>query len=425
MRRSPFVPLSVTLALAIAVGACATSSSPQDRPAEAIRVGVVLPLSGPTAGLAGQERLGIEIAADVLAADGGVADRRIRLDVRDLADRAAAQATVDALRAAGAVAVVGSYDSSLSMDVSAATDRSGLVYWESGAVADQLTGRGLPRVFRVGADGARLGTNSATFAVEELATRLGRTAANLRVTIVAAHDAYADSVADAAEQSLMTQGIQPAGRVPYELTRPDWPTVIDRLVASRPDIVILASHIADGEAFRRAMLAAGVRVGALVGSTMAQCIPDFGNELGADAIGVFASDRPPSFFNPAALQPEARAVYDRFATAWRERTGAEPTEEGISGFAAAWALFHDVLPAASRLGSIDPETIAAAARAIDLPNGALPNGAGLHFSSDPARLGQNERSAAVIWQWQGVRKSVTVWPAVLASGTIAYVPLPR
>ena len=307
----------------------------------------------------------------------------------------------------------------------AATDRAGLVYWESGAVADQLTGRGLPRVFRVGADGARLGTNSAVFAVDELAPRLGRTAANLRVTLVAAHDAYADSVAGAAERTLLGRGIRLAARIPYELSRPDWPEVIDRLVASRSDVVILASHIADGEAFRRAMLAAEVRVGALIGSTMAQCIPDFGNDLGADAIGVFASDRPPSFFNADALTPDARSVYDRFATAWRQRAGDEPTEEGISGFAAAWALFHDVLPGASRLGSIDPETIAAAARAVDVPDGALPNGAGLHFSSDPTRLGQNERSAAVIWQWQGVRQSVTVWPAVLASGTIAFVPLPR
>jgi len=426
MRRSPFV--AVVFIVAMAAGGCTISSAPRpagEVAAGPIRVGVVLPLSGSTAALAGQERLGIEVAADLVGADGGVAGRRIELDVRDLADRTAAQSTVDALRAAGASVVVGAYDSNLSMDVSAATDRSGLVYWESGAVADQLTGRGLPRVFRVGADGARLGTNSATFAVDELSPRLGRTAADLRVTIVAAHDAYADSVADAAERTLLGRGIRLAARIPYELSRPDWPAVIGGLVASRPDVVILASHIADGEAFRRAMLAAKVRVGALIGSTMAQCIPDFGNDLGADAIGVFASDRPPSFFNPAALQPGARAVYDRFATAWRERTGNEPTEEAISGFAAAWALFHDVLPAASRLGSIDPETIATAARAVDLPDGALLNGAGLHFSSDPTRLGQNERSAAVIWQWQGVRESVTVWPAALASGTIAFVPLPR
>jgi len=421
-----------SLAVTIAIASCTNTThpgGPANGGAESalapIRVGVVLPLSGGTAGLAGQERLGIEVAADLVNAEGGVAGRRIQLVVRDIADRADAQATVDSLRAAGAAVVVGAYESSLSMEVSTATDRAGLVYWESGAVADQLTGRGLPLVFRVGADGAQLGANSASFAVQELAPRLGRPAAELRVTIVAATDPYADSVADSAARTLLARGVRPPARIPYDLVRPDWATVIDALIASRADIVILASHVADGEAFRRAMLAAGVRVGALIGSTMAQCIPDFGNDLGADAIGVFASDRPPSFFNPAALSPDARAVYDRFASAWRERAPGDPTEEGISGFAAAWALFHDVLPASARLGSVDADTISRAARGIDLPDGALPNGAGLHFSSDPARLGQNERSAAVIWQWQGVRKSVTVWPAELASGTIGFVPLPR
>ncbi|HYU50449.1 MAG TPA: hypothetical protein VEO91_11045, partial [Candidatus Limnocylindria bacterium] len=78
---------------------------------------------------------------------------------------------------------------------------------------------GLPRVFRVGADGARLGTNSAVFAVDELAPRLGRTAANLRVTLVAAHDAYAESVADAAERTLL--GGPPTARVSVVMRAPE------------------------------------------------------------------------------------------------------------------------------------------------------------------------------------------------------------
>ena len=406
------------------VTASCGGSTPRDAGGP-IRIGAVLPLSGSTADLAGEERLGVAIAADLVNADGGVAGRPIEVDVRDLADRANAAATVDSLRSAGAVAVIGAYASSLSMDLSAATDRAGLVYWESGAVADQLTGRGLPRVFRVGADGARLGSNSATFAVDELAPRLGKASADLRVTIVAVDDDYAASVAGAVDSTLRSRGVTTIQRIGYELARPDWPAVMGRLVASRPDIVVLASHVVDGEQFRRAMLAANVRVGALIGSTMAQCIPDFGADLGPDAVGVFASDRPPSFFNPAALAPSARAVYDRFATAWRSRTGDYPSEEGISGFAAAWALFHDVLPEAARSGAVDPDAIAAAARSIDLPDGSLPNGAGLRFSTDPTRLGQNERSSAVIWQWQGVGQSVTVWPPVLATGSIAFVPLPR
>jgi hypothetical protein len=102
---------------------------------------------------------------------------------------------------------------------------------------------------------------------------------------------------------------------------------------------------------------------------------------------------------------------------------AGPTEEGLSGFSAAWALFRDVLPAVR--GSVDPGGIAAAARSLDLPGGALPNGAGLKFSGESATLGQNERAAAVIWQWQAVRSYAFVWPATYATASIQFVPLGR
>jgi hypothetical protein len=40
-------------------------------------------------------------------------------------------------------------------------------------------------------------------------------------------------------------------------------------------------------------------------------------------------------------------------------------------------------------------------------------------------MGQNTRAASVIWQWQGVRHSVTVYPAVYATGSPDFIPLPR
>jgi hypothetical protein len=230
------------------------------------------------------------------------------------------------------------------------------------------------------------------------------------------------------------------------------------LAAARPDAIILASHIPDGVAFRRAMLDAKLSVGALIGSTMAECDPDFAGELGADAIGIFASDRPTAGFRPEALSAAARAAYDRFATAWAaaapaamgtaagdpadetdeygdgeykisgpaESPTAEASEEALAGYSAAWALFRHVLPAAAAAGpALDAATVAAAARAVDLPDGALPNGAGLRFSAEATTLGQNIRAAAVIWQWQAVRQYAFVWPASYATGRIEHVPLGR
>lgn len=442
------VALAFVAVLASAFAGCRPADS-----ADVIRIGAVFPISSNAASLAGPELSGVRIAADQVNADGGVGGRRIELEVRDLRSRGEADAVMADLRERGVQIVIGSYSSDLSIAASEAADRAGLLYWEAGAVADRLTGRGLPMVFRVGASGANLGANSSAFAASELAGRLGKSPAQLRVAIAVADDEYANAVADAAESTAADHGMPIVIRRSYNLSLPDWPRVMADLAASKPDVIILASHIPDGIAFRQAMLAAGLKVGALIGSTMAECDPDFAGELGSDAIGIFASDRPTAGFQASALGPDAAAAYARFATDWAkvaaeaggsgdgtsggyDRYGeseytihgpdddatAEESEEALAGFTAAWALFRHVLPVAQGL---DPSAVATAARSIDLPDGSLPNGAGLRFSTEPARLGQNERAAAVIWQWQAVRTYEFVWPPTYATGDVAFVPLER
>jgi branched-chain amino acid transport system substrate-binding protein len=454
----------VLLAAALVVVSCGGRSTPSTDPGRApIPIGAVFPLAGATGGLARDELEGLRIAADLVNADGGVGGRPIDLRVHELDSGQDAPSVMRTIAAEGARVVVGSYASDLSIAASTAADAAGLVYWEAGAVADRLTGRGLPSVFRVGASGTNLGTNSAAFAATELASRLGRTASSLRLAIVSASDAYAMSVADAASGQAAADGVPVVVRATYNLLAPDWDVVMGELRAARPDVVILASHIPDGIAFRRAMVAADLHVGALIGSTMAECDPDFAGELGPDAVGVFASDRPTGGFDPAALDPTARIVYDRFDTAWTAasvRAGgtapsagapstaddwsgeygdadaeytttgpdglptAEAAEEALAGFTAGWALFHHLLPVVGT--DLDSASaIEAAARGLDLPTGSLPNGAGLSFSTDADRLGQNVRAAAVIWQWQAVRHYEFVWPPTYATATIGFVPLAR
>jgi hypothetical protein len=152
-----------------------------------------------------------------------------------------------------------------------------------------------------------------------------------------------------------------------------------------------------------------------MGTTMAQCDQDFGNVLGSGAVGVFASDRPQADFNPDVLDAQARALYNRFASLWKQRTGKVPSEEGIAGFSAAWVLFADVLGGAT---GDEASSIATAARSLDLPEGSLPNGAGVLFSTAAGQVGQNVRAAAVVWQWQAPRVSVVVWPPAYATGQV-------
>lgn len=390
-----------------------------------IEIGGLFPLSDMQAPLARQEMAGVQIAGELVNDGGGVAGRPVEMLVRDLTQREDAEARVADLAGQGVSAIVGAYSSELSMPASEAAAARHLVYWEAGAVADQVTGRGLPLVFRVGATGLNLGSMSAQFAAEVIAPRLHRSVGQLRLAVVQESDQYGTSVGGAAAGAAAAAGMPVVATITYDAWSPRWPAVFDRLRAARPDIIVLASYIPDGVDFRRFMLTSGLHVDALIGSTMAECGPDFGEMLGADAIGVFASDRPTSGFNPAVLDATGRSAYDRFAAAWRARFRAAPTEEGLAGFSAGWALFRYVLPEAARRGNLTAESIARAARELELPPGTLPNGAGVEFAQSPEKLGQNLLASSVIWQWQAVDKSVTVYPPAFATGQPILIPLPR
>lgn len=406
--------------MAVVLAACATA--PTGTAQASVKVGALFPLSGSQSPLAKQEYAGVQIARDFANADGGIDGVPITLVTRDLTGKSDAVARVNELKAQGVKTILGAYSSSLSMPVSAAAQSEGLLYWEAGAVADQLTGRGYPLVFRVGATGTNLGVMSSHFAAEVLAPRLNKSPADLRMVIVHNVDGYPSNVADAVAQQAVREGIQVVATVTYDAHVPDWNAVLAQVRAAQPNILVLASYIADGVDFRRAMLKSGLHVDAFIGSTMAQCVPDFGALLGADAIGVFASDRPPHGFNATALNSTGHAMYERFATAYRKEYGSDPSEESLAGFSAAWTLFHYVMPRAHDLSAA---SLAAAARDLDLPAGTLANGAGLKFASTNDLMGQNIRAASVIWQWQGVRHSVTVYPPVYATGTPEFIPLPR
>ena len=385
-------------------------------------MGAVFPLSGPQAPLAQQEYAGVQIARDFVNADGGAHGRQIELIAKDLTQREGAAARVDELQKAGVQSIIGAYSSALSMPVSEAAHSRGLLYWEAGAVADMLTGRGYSDVFRVGATGTNLGSMSSHFAATVLAGRLGRAPAQLPMVIVHARDGYPTSVATAAAAQAVREGFPVVAIVTYDDRAPDWDRVLTQVAAAHPKILLLSSYILDGVAFRRAMLAAGLHVDAMIGTTMAQCVPDFGAMLGPDAIGVFASDRPDWGINGQALTGVGRATYDRFAEAYEKQHGGYPPEEALAGFSAAWTLFHYVMPASA---DTMPADLAQAARELDLPAGTLPNGAGVKFSSGATTMGQNIRAASVIWQWQGVRHSVVVYPPEFATGTPTLIPLPR
>jgi branched-chain amino acid transport system substrate-binding protein len=396
----------------LAIAACSTAQAPHSGPA--LVLGAIYPLSGAQSA-GGHEELGGVRAALQVARDQGVpgADR-VQLQVEDVRTPEEALAAVDRLIDRYHVPlIIGTYGSTLSTAAAARADQRHVVYWETGAVADQVTA-GRQYVFRTVATGSTLGRMAVGFTQQVLLGASGLAPANARVAIVGVDDVYGQSVADAEEAGARAAGIQVVDRVRYSPYAYDPSAIADEVAAAHPDFLWDVSYLADGIAIWRAMLDRRVPLRAAIGTSSAFCMDDFGKALGSQAVGLYAADKPAGTVPAGALRPEARALLDRAMQAYRSVTGAgDMPIPAVAGFVGGWVLLHDVLPAVD--GQVTSDRVRDAAYAVDVPLGMEINGGGARFSPvGSPDAGQNLRTAAVVGQWQAVDQMKVVYPAAFA-----------
>ena len=180
------------------------------------------------------------------------------------------------------------------------------------------------------------------------------------------------------------------------------------------------SYLDDGVALWQAIKRNHVELRAAVGTSSAFCMPDFALRLGADAVGVFAADKPDDTISDAALSMTGRDLLARARATYAANNHGEPMDiPAVAGFVGAWTLFHEVLGKMS--ADVTPDGIRARALQVDVPVGDSINGGGVRFgSAGTLDEGQNTRAAAVVGQWQSIGVMRIVYPAAYATGK----PLP-
>jgi branched-chain amino acid transport system substrate-binding protein len=153
-------------------------------------------------------------------------------------------------------------------------------------------------------------------------------------------------------------------------------------------------------------------------------MPDFQKRLGAEAIGVYAADKPDQVVGAGALTDAARKLLGqaiaRFAA---DNRGQAMEIPGVAGFVGGWTLFHDVLPKVH--GAVTSDAVRSAALTLDIPSGGEINGAGMQFAPPGSPdAGQNRRAAAVVGQWQAGGVMKVVYPDAYATGRAILPMLP-
>jgi branched-chain amino acid transport system substrate-binding protein len=414
---------------ALALGLALLASGPLAGPAaaqqEPIKIGVLLPLTGPFAKNGIENWEAVQIARDMINEQGGVKGRKIEYIHGDATSPTAAISEAERIISTEGVKITtGSFASPLAIAVSQAAERHGVFHWETTGAAEIITRRDFKYTFQVGARAGRYSQSAVGFLSETLAAKLGKPASGLRVALLWENRAFGKSVGDGVRDAMKEKGLSLVYDEGYDQFGTDMTPIVQKLKDVKPDVLIAISFPNDAILFQRKAKELDFNVAALIGVSAGYSSPDLRDSLGDAVNGIFVADFPPRV-NPNVLKPDVRKIADEFYRRYQEKMKRPPAGHASAGFSAIWALFTEVLPKAT---TFEPDELRDIALKLDLPEGSLVNGSGIKFTNhdwapEPKDAGQNLRASIGVWQWQK-DGNVQVFPKTLATNEPVMIPMP-
>ena len=377
-----------------------------------IKIGALNPYSGPLALYGTEVTRGYELAVDKLNAAGGVLGKKIELIRGDVTNPQQGIATVEQLVSRDKVDMfVGTYISGISLTASDTALRYNKLYWETNAVAQLLTERGLPNFIRSGPDGSAFANTSSATVRDLIAPTLKKDIKGLKVWLEHEDSIYGTSIAQGQKRILEAFGAKVVGVGSHSARSIDLNDTVLRAKQADPDVLIQTGYVPDGNLLLRTMREQGLKPGAVLfvgtGDT-----PETLEALGAYMEGVLVTGYPRNDISEKFGPGNAE-----YLKAYKAKYKADPiAPQGM----AAYSGFMVLAEALKGAGSVDAAKVQAAAAKLDIPENSYPSGFGAKFD----KTFQNVRAQFTTSQWQG-GKMVTVYPKTAVAPGVALKPLAR
>ena len=380
---------------------------------QTIKIGALNPYSGPLALYGTEVTRGYELAADKINAAGGLIGKKIELIRGDVTNPQQGIATVEQLVSKDKVDMfVGTYISGISLTASDAAMRYNKLYWETNAVAQILTDRGLPNFVRSGPDGGAFANTSAAAVRELVAPTLKKDIKELKVWIQSEDSIYGSSIGQGQKRILETFGAKVVGIGAHSARTIDLNDTVLRIKQAAPDVLLQTGYVPDGNLLLRTLRDQGVKPATIMlvgtGDT-----PETLQALGAQYMeGILVVGYPRNDISEA-FGPGNKA----YLTAYRAKYNSEPVApQGMAAYS-GFLIMAEALKAA---GSVDINKVQAAAAKMDVAENTFPSGFGARFDKNF----QNLRAQFTVSQWQD-GKMTTVYPKVAALPSAKLRPLGR
>ncbi len=226
------------LALAPLLAGCAnnggsSTSGKADSGSGPIKVGVIVPLSGP-AGPNGKEVLNaITTEADLINKAGGVRGRKLQIVSKDdKSDPATGVSAANALASEGVSVVMGGWNSPVTLAIQPVLVRAGILNITSIPQNASILGGADPDAVRMNAGNAVGAYAAAQYIHGKLKAK--------RVAMLLENDAYGKDAGDYLAKQVRPTGAQVVSEQKFDYANTDFRVLLSRLAAAKPDVVFSA-----------------------------------------------------------------------------------------------------------------------------------------------------------------------------------------
>ena len=297
------------------------------------------------------------------------------------------------------VAIFGSYSSSRSIAASQVAELAGIPYFELGAVADEVTGRGFEYLYRLNPTAEDMGEMIIEMIVKQVAPALGVDPTTLSIGILHEDSSYGTSVAGHQNRYAEQAGLNVVTTLAYPANIVDMSSLVLDLKQRNVDIVLQTSYQNDSVLFLRQRHEAGFEPAAIIGGGGGYSMQQTADAVGADLIeGVLNTD-----FTQYVVNTDFTPGLEAFVESYRAKYGDDPRSgHSLTNYVGALA----VLEAIDGADDFNPQNIREAVGSIDIAIGMTASGYGVRFDES----NQNTRARMMGLQWQDGRL-VTVYPA--------------
>lgn len=404
MGRAP-AKIGVLLVLALVVAGCgggntAPPGSGGGGLSGELKIGVINPFSGPNAPGGEATLQGYQIAVDEANAGKGVLGKKVVLLRGDASSPEQGISEVNRLATSQNVDLfAGTYVSGIANTASETALRYNKLYWETNAVAADLTQRKLANFVRSGPMATQFAQRAGEGVAALMPTLVGKPLNQQSFCLTHEESIYGTSIAQGVAKAIEAAGGKVSARIPYAPTSPDLGNVILRCQQSNPDGWIETGYVPDTNLLIRTAKQQNFNPAArmLIGSGDSRLTLD---AVGAANLeGVFVVSYPHFDLINQNYAKGASAFLD----AYKKKYGSEPTFSQTMNSYDGMKMLIDAL---NEAGSTDPKKVRETIAKWNKPLGSYPaTGYGAKFDD----TFQNVLALPNIIQWQG-GKAVTVFP---------------